>query len=81
MKNENEIMSELNLNGFAKYKNSIILKSDKMDGWFMDKDQLVFAPSLSELIFDLNDLQSNIDYDYNVKDSKSLLNAFNSFAN
>ena len=73
------IAQEIKVNGFAKYKASIVIPSNKLEGWFMDKSQTTFAPSLSELLFDLDFLQRNIDYDQDVRASKVLLSAFESF--
>ena len=73
------IAQEIKVNGFAKYKASIVIQSNKLEGWFMDKSQTTFAPSLSELLFALDFLQRNIDYDQDVRASKVLLSAFESF--
>jgi hypothetical protein len=78
---ENTITNEINANGFFNYKRSIIVKSYKLEGWFMDKAQLTFAPSLSELMFDLDALQKNIDYDADVKSSMELKKAWDNFNN
>ena len=71
------IAKELKLNGFANYKASIVVPSHS--GWFTNKQETVCAPSLDELLFDLDSLQINIDYDKSVKWSKELLNQFKQF--
>jgi hypothetical protein len=76
---ENTITNEIKANGFFNYKRSVIVKSGKLEGWFMDESQLVFAPSLDELMFDLNDLQINIDYDSDVRGSMCLSTEFKKF--
>ena len=73
------IKNELENKGFAKYKASIILESDKLTGWFMNKAQTTFAGDLSELIYDLDSLQINIDYDQQNKEVMSLKGAFENF--
>ena len=78
MKNTIEnIAAELKVNGFATYKASTVLNSHS--GWFKDSKELVFAPSLDELLYDLDSLQMNIDYDADLKASKELLNQFKAF--
>lgn len=57
------IKNQLETNGFASYKRSTILKSDKLDGWYMNAQKTVFADNISELLFDLDSLMVNIDYD------------------
>ena len=68
-----EVAEEIKLKGFAMYKASIVVASNKLDGWFMDKNQTTAAPSVSELLFDLDSLQINRDYDNGIKRSTSRL--------
>ena len=56
----NRVNSELENFGKANFKNSYIVKSN---GWFSDIDNIVFADNVSELLYDLNDLQRSIDFD------------------
>jgi len=64
-------------NGVVSYKASKIKPSHS--GWFISSCGNVCAPTMSELIFDLDSLQVNIDYDAAVKESKALASAFGSF--
>jgi hypothetical protein len=75
------IENALKNTGFAKYKASIILESNVLDGWFMDKANTTFVDNLSELIYDLNDLQINIDYDLQIQKTVLLKGVFEGYLN
>lgn len=72
----NRVLVELNETGKAFFKGSIVLRSDKKEGWFMDSERLLFADNLNELLFDLNDLQRSIDYDEKIKEINEFSKAF-----
>ena len=72
----NRVLAELSETGKAFFKGSIVLKSDKKEGWFMDSERLLFADNLNELLFDLNDLQRSIDYDEKIKEINEFSKAF-----
>ena len=77
METANNVESTVNLNGFAKYKASTVLPSN--NGWYKNKQETMFAPSMQELLFDLDSLQVNIDFDNDVKSSKKILSQFKAF--
>ena len=60
----NRVSNELKNFGKANFKNSYIVKSN--NGWYSDIDNLVCADNVSELLYDLNDLQRSIDFDNGV---------------
>ena len=57
------VILDIITDGKAVYKNITIVR----DSCFHDSENIVFADNIEELLFDINEFQSVIDYDNNIK--------------
>ena len=58
------------------YKGFKIVSSDRVEGWFMTTCGLVVGESVEEVMFDIDDTQTAIDYDNEMKKIEILSGAF-----
>jgi hypothetical protein len=59
-----------------KYKGFKIVPSDRVEGWFMTTCGLVVGESVEEVMFDIDDTQTAIDYDNEMEKIDILSGAF-----